>query len=109
MEKRPATDVDRVVCLAYYLTHYREQQFFRTVDLSTLNTEAAQTKFGNATKAVENAIAAGYILQAGKGARQLSAVGELYVQYLPDRERARAEVSAQKPRAKPRRRPSTEK
>ena len=104
LEKRPMTEVDRIVCLAYYLTHYREQQFFRTLDLSTLNTEAAQVKFANATKAVENATTSGFLIPGNKGFRQLSAVGEIYVQHLPDKERARAEVAQQRPRAKAKRR-----
>src|SRR5258705_835088 len=29
-EKRPKTDVERVACLAYYLTHFRETPEFKT-------------------------------------------------------------------------------
>ena len=54
LDKRPKTDVDRVACLAYYLTHYRETPHFKTLDISKLNTEAGQIKFSNAAKAVQN-------------------------------------------------------
>jgi len=87
--KLPRTDVERVACLAYYLTHYRDTQFFKTLDLSSLNTEAAQPKFSNAAVAVSNAMRSGYIVAASKGSNQLSAAGEAFVQALPDREAAK--------------------
>ncbi len=46
-DKKPASDVERVACLAYYLTHHRDIPHFKTVDISALNTEAAQPKFSN--------------------------------------------------------------
>ena len=58
LEKRPQTDIERVACLAYYLTHYRDQLHFKTFDLSKLNTEAAQIKFSNAAQAAANALKA---------------------------------------------------
>jgi hypothetical protein len=45
VQKDPRTDIERVACLAYYLTHYRDMPHFKTIDLSKLNTEAAQPKF----------------------------------------------------------------
>jgi hypothetical protein len=89
-DKAPQTDVERVTCLAYYLTHYRETLHFKTIDISILNTEAAQPKFSSASVAVDNAAKAGLLVQAVKGAKQISAVGERYVELLPDREAARA-------------------
>lgn len=87
--KQPQTDVERVVCLAYYLTHYRDTPHFKTVDISLLNTEAAQVKFSNAAYAVANAANTGLLVSAGKGAKQLSAQGERYVEALPDRAAAK--------------------
>src|SRR6266851_444215 len=55
VSKRPATDVERVTCLAYYLTHHRDAPQFKTKQLTELNKEAAQPKFSNATVAVQNA------------------------------------------------------
>lgn len=101
LDKNPQTDVERVVCLAYYLTHYRDTPHFKTVDISTLNTEAAQRKFSNAAKAVDNATRqAGYLVQATKGNKQISATGERFVELLPDREAAREAVRTYQPRKK---------
>lgn len=97
-EKRPRTDVDRVACLAYYLTHYRDTPHFKTLDISKLNTEAAQLKFSNAAYAVDNATKAGLLVPATKGAKQLSAAGERYVQALPDRSAAKAIATEARPR-----------
>jgi len=102
MQKQPTTDVERVACLAYYLTHYREIPYFKTLDVSKLNTEAAQPKFSNAAVAMENATKMGYLVPATKGNKQLSASGEVFVQKLPDREAARAAMAAYRPRRKAR-------
>lgn len=92
-DKAPQTDIERIACLAYYLTVYREQPHFKTLDLSSLNTEAAQPKMSNPTVAVDNASKAGLLVQAGKGNKQISAAGELFVQALPDREAARSTIA----------------
>lgn len=102
-DKKPASDVERVACLAYYLTHHREIPHFKTVDISALNTEAAQQKFSNASMAVDNATKAGFLVQATKGSKQLSASGEHYVQLLPDRDAARDMIKSSNVRRKPRR------
>jgi hypothetical protein len=93
LEKVPKTDVDRIACLAYYLTHYRSTLYFKTLDLSQLNTEAAQPKFSNAAVAVQNALNLGYLAPATKGQKQISAAGEQFVRLLPDRDAAQAEMS----------------
>jgi hypothetical protein len=85
-EKQPHSDVERVACLAYYLAHYRNIPHFKTVDVSKLNTEAAQFKFSNAALAVNNAAWRGLLTSAGKGNKQISAVGEQFVVALPDRD-----------------------
>ena len=99
-EKRPNTDVERIACLAYYLTHYRDTPSFKTLDLSKLNTEAAQLKLSNAAYAADNATRSGFLVQATKGAKQISAIGELYVQALPDRQAAREAIAHAKPKRK---------
>jgi hypothetical protein len=103
-QKQPRTDVERVACLAYYLTHYMNTPHFKTVDISRLNTEAAQIKFSNAAVAVENATGYGYLVPAGKGFKQISALGEEYVTALPDRDAAKAAISR---RRRPRRKSKT--
>lgn len=103
-EKQPKSDVERIACLAYYLTHYREVRHFKTLDLSKLNTEAAQLKFSNAAYAAINATRQGYLVPApSKGKKQISAIGELYVQALPDRAAARAAIADAKPKRRNRR------
>jgi hypothetical protein len=99
-EKKPQTDVERVTALAYYLTHYRDTPYFKTLDISLLNTEAAQAKFSNATYAVDNATKYGYLVPATKGNKQLSAVGERFVEALPDREAAREIGQSSRPKRK---------
>ena len=98
MEKRPQTDVERVACLAYYLAHYLNQPQFKTVDISRLNTEAAQIKFSNPALAVENATKYRYLTHAGKGFKQISTFGEQYVTALPDRDAAKAVMTSQRKR-----------
>ena len=88
-EKDPMTEAERLACLAYYLTHYQETPHFKTVDLSRLNTEAAQRKLSNPAVAANNAMRDGFFVQAPKsGYKQLSAMGERFVQLLPNREAA---------------------
>jgi hypothetical protein len=98
LEKQPRTDVERIACLAYYLTHYRDMPQFKTLDLSKLNTEAAQPKFSNAASSANNAVKRGYLVPTTKGQRQLSAAGERFVQALPDREAARNAMASFRPR-----------
>jgi hypothetical protein len=97
-QKQPKTDVERVACLAYYLTHYRSTPHFKTVDISNLNTEAAQIKFSNTAVAVNNASLTGLLVAAGKGNKQISALGERFVEALPDRVAAKEVLSGYRAR-----------
>lgn len=88
-EKNPATEGERMACLAYYLAHYMETPHFKTVDLTRLNADAAQRTFSNPAVAANNAMRDGYFVLAPKvGYKQLSAMGERFVHALPDREAA---------------------
>lgn len=98
LEKQPQTDVERMACLAYYLTHYRDTPHFKTLELSKLNTESAQPKFSNATYTANNALKRGYLAPGTKGHKQLSAAGERFVQALPNRSEAKAAMAAVRPR-----------
>jgi hypothetical protein len=91
--KKPTTDVERVTCLAYYLTHSRGTAYFKTRALSELNTEAAAKKLSNAAKAAGNAVRANLLASAPQRQRQISAYGERYVEALPDREKVNAVVA----------------
>jgi hypothetical protein len=101
-DKAPKTDMERVTCLAYYLTHYRDTPHFKTLDISTLNTEAAQPKLSNASVSADNAMKAGLLVQAVKGSKQISAMGERYVQHLPDRDAAKSGIQGMRQKRKPR-------
>jgi hypothetical protein len=92
--KRPTTDVERIACLAYYLTHVKNTAEFKTLDLTTLNTEAAGRKFGNASQAANNALNQnGFLAPAGKGKRQITTRAEAVVEALPDREKVTAALA----------------
>jgi hypothetical protein len=84
-DKAPSTDVERVACLAYYLSRYRGVPHFKTKDITAINTEAAQRPFSNTAFAVENATKTGYLVPSIKGCKQISAAGERFVEALPDR------------------------
>ena len=71
---------------------------FQTVDISKLNTEAAQIKFSNAAVSVSNAVQSGYIALAPHGKKQISAAGERFVQALPDRDAAKKVMGNARPR-----------
>ena len=98
IEKQPRTDVERIACLAYYLTHYEDTPSFKTLDLSKLNTRAAQPKFTNAAQVAKNAVTSGYLVPSSKGHRQLGAAGEQFVRALPDRDAARTAMAAARPK-----------
>lgn len=100
LQKQPQTDVERIACLAYYLTHFSEKPHFKTIDISKLNTEAAQRKFTNAALTMKNALKLGYLVSVSKGNRQLSAGGEQFVLALPDRVAAKAAMNQAQPRRK---------
>ena len=97
-QKKPKTDVERVACLAYYLTHFRSIAHFKTTDISKLNTEAAQIKFSNASNAVNNATQSGFLVPAAQGSKQISAPGERFVDMLPAHPAARKIMSEMRPR-----------
>ncbi|MGR3914028.1 MAG: hypothetical protein OD918_05815 [Gammaproteobacteria bacterium] len=100
-DKSPRTDVERVACLAYYLSQYRDTRYFKAVDISALNTDAAQRKFSNISFSMNNATVGGYLADAPqKNFKQLSAFGEQYVTALPDRQAASAIRASRSPHKK---------
>lgn len=85
MSKKPTSDIERITCLAFYLTHYKEMTTFKTIDLTHLNIEAAQPRMTNPTVAAKNSVAAQYLVLAGGSKRQIGPRGEAVVNALPDR------------------------
>ncbi len=82
--KAPNSDVQRVACLAWYLTHQRDEPHFKSIGISKLNTESAGAKL-NVARAVANATSLNkYLAPAGKGKKQITALGEDVVDALPD-------------------------
>ena len=65
--KRPMSDVERITCLAYYLSRYRGATQYKTRELTDLNTEASQPRFSNPTVAARNAVTQQYLSLAGGG------------------------------------------
>jgi hypothetical protein len=87
--KQPQSVVERITCLAFYLTHYRQTPHFSGIDIEKLNTEAAGRTI-NPSRDPDNASRAGYLVPAENRKRQISAKGEELVNALPDREAAKA-------------------
>jgi hypothetical protein len=105
-QKAPQSDVDRVACLAYYLTHGRQASAYSSRELTAMNTEAAGPKL-NMSRAVDNATKqSGYLTSAGKGKKQITSYGEDVVNALPDYEAVKtlATTRTAKPRKKKARR-----
>lgn len=101
--KDPKNDVQRVACLAYYLTHARETAQFKAADLRALNTEAAGPSI-NMSRAANNATnQSRYLAVAGGGKKQITALGEDVVNALPDQEVVReTEQQGDKPKRRKR-------
>lgn len=92
-DKKPASDVQHIAVLAYYLTHYGDKDEFNTQDLMALNTTARGRRITNPTRAVDNATRSGGILIPGTGSsrmKRLSTHGEEVVDALPDQDAVKA-------------------
>lgn len=98
LEKGPRTEAERIACLAYYLTHFRDIKYFQTSDLTDLNVEGAQIKLSNATARVFDATRDGFLAPAPGGKKQITALGERLVRALPEREAVREIIAKARPR-----------
>jgi hypothetical protein len=94
-EKKPGSDVERVTCLAYFLTHHLNSPTFQTRDVSKLNSDAHQPKLSNPTVAVNNASRQRYLTPAGGGKKRITTLGEDVVRALPDREALKKVLASQ--------------
>lgn len=93
-QKRPNTDSERITCLAYFASKYRNIAQFKTDVLTKLNTEAAGHPFSNASYFARDAVTQGYLSPAGGGKKQITMRGEAIVEALPDRNRVKAALEA---------------
>lgn len=100
--KRTTTDLERFICLAFYLANVRDVQHFKTRDITALNTEAAGAKFSNAATTANNAVnQSGFLSHAGGGKKPLTTLGEDVVKALPDREAVGQAIAAAPKKRKP--------
>ena len=83
-------ETERLVCLAFYLVHFRQSPQFKTRDVNDLNREAAQPRFSNASVTARNATNQRYLTLAGSGQKTITSKGEDLVKALPDRDKVRA-------------------
>lgn len=104
--KQPKSDIERIVCLAFYLAHYKETSQFKTIDITHLNVEAAQPKLSNASFTARNAVAQQYLAPAGGGRKQITPRGEALIKAMPDRSKVK-EALEQFPLHGKKRRPSS--
>lgn len=88
--KAPRTGVERIACLGYYLTRYRNKPKLKTKDLEDLNSEARQPPIPNAPVVADNATKGGaqFLSSAGGGLKQVTTRGSAFVEVLPDRTKA---------------------
>jgi hypothetical protein len=90
VEKAPKTDVERVTCLAYYLTKHLSIERFKTKDITKLNGEAHLPKLSNPALAVGNATSLShYLTSVGSGMKAITPLGKSVVEALPDQEKVK--------------------
>jgi len=99
-EKRPATDLQRIACLASYLARARNQTEFKGKDLKDLDHGESIADW---RVAVANATKAKYLASARHGVKRLTTFGEDIVDALPDQSKVnqvRSDIRRRTPRRK---------
>jgi hypothetical protein len=93
--KAPVTDLERYVCLAYYLTHFMSTPKFTSREIQKLNSDAGGQNFSNAAATATNATRQSKLLgNAGQGKRRITLRGEELVEALPDRQKVAALIKS---------------
>src|SRR5262249_58909273 len=94
-QKNPSSDLERLICLAYYMLHVKDAATFSTRDITKLNGEAGGTDFSNAAATANNGVAQSkFLSRAGGGKKRLTNRGEAVVEALPDRAKATGALPA---------------
>ena len=84
--KRPATDVQRVACLGYFVLQTTGQQGFSSKEVAQANVNSGSSKI-NLTRALDNATRQSkYLSSRGGNSKQLTTLGEDVVDALPDQQ-----------------------
>lgn len=84
--KKPATDVERVACLVYFLTKTTNQHGFSSQMISAAHTESGGSAI-NMHRALDNATrGAKFISNRGAREKQITPLGEDVVEALPNRD-----------------------
>jgi hypothetical protein len=105
-QKAPTTDLERFICLAYYLTHTMEMPSFTTREITKLNADAHGVDFSNAAATAMNAVKQSkYLSSAGGGKKRITTRGEAVVDAMPDRAKVKEVIGAGAHRGKKRGRP----
>jgi hypothetical protein len=105
-QKAPTTDLERLVCLAYHLTHSLDTPSFTTREITKLNAEAHGMDFSNAAATAMNAVKQSkYLSSASGGKKRITTRGEALVEAMPDRAKVKEVLAAGQRSVKKRRRP----
>lgn len=107
--KKPATDVERVACLIYYLAKTTGQVGCKSKDISQANIDFGGTKF-NMTRALDNATRRSkYLSSRGAQEKQLTPLGEDVVEALPDQAAVAAVIAESRVRKVPKKKATKKK
>ncbi|MFN0298953.1 MAG: hypothetical protein ACKVQU_01230 [Burkholderiales bacterium] len=103
-QKQPRTDLERFLCLAYYLTHAQVITQFTTRDITKLNGEAHGQNFTNAAATAQNGMKQSkFFSNASGGKKRITTLGESVVEALPSAEKVKEVLDATRGRAVTRR------
>jgi hypothetical protein len=93
--KQPKTVGERIACLAYHLLKVDGVTQFKSPQITTANTAAAQPRIANISRDLsESERGRHYLASAGKGFKQISPRGEALVEALPDRDAVKTALAA---------------
>lgn len=99
LDKSPVNKGEQLAVLGYYKTHYQDTETFSTPDLIALNVDAGGERISNANRDMDNATrTAGLFVNAGDRKKKLSALGELVVEAMPDRDRVKEVLKGRRTR-----------